>query len=216
MAQVYARHRLLLTASIALAASGPTAAGAHVLGPEFVPVFDGISPPASSIRVTVRTTGGAPELTIQVLRGVLELDGLAAEPFARVGDGGTFMNETAPTTLVARDPMATPRAHAEFAAGEPLWRRVSDGRELRYFESRAEWPGSAPPEEVRKRGKRAAILRWIVGGRLDGAPLQIYGHVDWVPRSFDPTILLLGTIVIGIAIAAAWPGARRRVGAGKA
>jgi hypothetical protein len=204
---VYPRRAFLLAAIATLLAASP--AQAHTVGPQFIPVFDGTAPPAPAVRVIVTVTGAAPQLTVRV-KGAdeLALSGIDGEPFVRIGPQGGFLNEASPTAKLSRDagakrPLVTP-APASAPAAPPAparWKRITRKPELSWYELRAEWPGLQAPEGVRRANRRTSIYRWSIEGRLGEAPIQLFGHVDWVPRPFDASLLIFAGVVLVFLVA---------------
>lgn len=187
------RLRLCLAAALAAAVLGIQArAEAHALGPEFVPVLDGIVPPARDLTVTVAPSKIAPLVTLRLRGGgTLEIVDVLGKPFVKVTADGAFLDENSPSaaaTLAFRSG-GTPRPRS--LGGPPRWKRWSDTPEIAYVEPRAEFPGSTPPPDVKAAGTRASIHTWSIAATLDGTALRITGHTDWVPPPFDPTFPLL-------------------------
>ncbi|MDQ4143257.1 MAG: hypothetical protein M3198_05820 [Actinomycetota bacterium] len=171
--------RIALVVAVAIVAL-PLPAYAHTLGPEFVSFFDRITP---SVPVTVRVnqTADAPELEV-VVRGGEELliIGEQQEPFARIGPRGAFVSTSSPTWFLTENPNKNPPPSVS-AQLPPVWKRVSQEPRFAYAEKRAEWPHDSPPEDVRRMGERATILTWSIPARYGQTPVEIQGHVDWVP-----------------------------------
>jgi hypothetical protein len=152
--------------------------------------------------VTVRIvqTQAAPELEFRVTgREELVILGEKSEPLARIGPSGAFVNTRSPTWYSSQNPNKNPPRGVS-ADLPPAWKRISEKPELSYVELRAEWPHSGPPEDVRKIGERATILSWSIPATYGGRPVQIQGHVDWVPRPvmLELPILLMAALGWGV------------------
>jgi hypothetical protein len=183
-------------AVFALTATTPSPAYAHTLGPEFVSFFDRVTP---SVPVTVRVnqTTAAPQLSVRVTGSEeLTLIGAQQEPLARVGPRGAYANTRSPTWFLSKNPDKNP-PETVGASMPPRWSRVAEEPELIYQESRAEWPHSAPPEDVKRIGERATIMEWRIPANYGGMPVEIQGHVDWIPRPLMLEIPILLMVAVG-------------------
>jgi hypothetical protein len=195
-----------------------TPAHAHTAGPEFVSVFESISPPAPGIRVSLRSTGSAPQLTIEGHRShTFEVSGIEGEPFALINSDGAFVNELSSSAYLVREPGSAPRRTDETAAAkQPRWKLVSRESTFQYYEPRAEWPHTGPPPDVERIGRRATILRWEIPSRYDGHRTAIEGRVDWVPQGLNFEVFLLAGALVLLAFwwmetrVARWAGPIRR------
>jgi hypothetical protein len=186
----------LALALCALVAGTPTPAYAHTLGPEFVSFFDRVTP-SVPVTVQVAQTTGAPQLTVRVTgNDELTLIGEQQEPMARVGPRGAYANSRSPTWFLSKNPNKNPPETVD-ASMPPRWTRVTEEPELIYQESRAEWPHDSPPEDVRKIGDRTTIMDWRIPARYGGMPVEIQGHVDWIPRPLMLEIPILLMVAVG-------------------
>jgi hypothetical protein len=193
-------------------------AQAHVLGPQYVAVFDSISPPAAGVVVSVAQTGSAPELSITVGGSdTLELLGAAGEPFAEIGPKGVSVNQRSPTWYRIRHlgvkPLKIPAGVG--ASLMPKWiagpqDQDSELPKMVYLEPRAEWPGARPPAAVQRAGKPATIFHWSIPGNYQGHLIRILGHVDWKPAPFDPEIVIFGGFAAVLGLYWMW-GTRKRL-----
>ena len=199
---------VFLTCAI-LGALAP-AAHAHTVGPQFISVFDRVSPPEPGVKVEVASTGKAPRLVIICPRGhVLEIEGLDGEPFARIIAGKAQVNSRSPSRYMLTDPGGWPRAVHGKPQPEikPLWRVAGTSNALVYWERRAEWPLIGPPDAARRLGKRVTIERWAIPATYDGGPIQILGHVDWSPPGLNFEVVALGAtfvVFLGFAFVGKW------------
>jgi hypothetical protein len=185
----------------------PAPAGAHTIGPRFAAVFDGTEPPHPDVAVETADTGAMPHVTLRVPGvHVIELTGPLREPFVRVEARGAFVNAASPSATLLEEQVKLP---ARAPDRPPRWVRRTSSRSISWFEPRAEYPYKDAPAVVRKRGKRATVYRWSIAGTYDGTPMDLRGHVDWVPAPFDPTsVILLGAAVLGLLYVLV--GGRRR------
>jgi hypothetical protein len=196
------RHLLLtVTGALALLLAVAAPAGAHTTGPQFPSIFDSISPPAPGVQVTLRPTESAPYLTIRV-RGThtVEVLGLEGEPFARIGAEGAFVNQRSPSLYLTEDSEKRPPRRRDQGLGAPDWKRVSPEPVFNYFDPRAEWPHSQPPEDVRRLGERVTVFRWEIPALYDGQPIVLKGHVDWVPGPLNVEMFLLPIPLVFVAL----------------
>lgn len=188
----------------------PSVATAHPLSPRFVPIADGISPPRDGVDVEAERTGSMPRITVRVSGSRdLEMTGVHGEPFIRIDGRGAHVNASSPSAKLL-DRAEQPRALT--GARPPRWRRVSRSREVSWFEPRAEYPLGGPPPDVESTGKRATVFRWELPGTYGGEPVELRGHVDWVPAPFDPTIPLLAAGATLLVLIRFGPRFRRRAG----
>jgi hypothetical protein len=197
----------VVAAALALAVAHPVPADAHAIGPRFVPVFDGTSPAKPGVTLEPAATGAMPHVVLRIAGAhTLEVSGPLSEPFVRIDRSGAFVNAATPSAALLNEQAKLPR-HPPGAS--PRWRRVSSSRSLGWYEPRAEFPYKAAPALVRKRGRRATVYRWSIPTTYDGAPVELRGHVDWVPAPFDPTsLVLVGAAVVGLVYVLV--GGRRR------
>jgi hypothetical protein len=175
-----------------------TPAHAHTAGPEFVSVFETISPPAPGIRVSLRSTGSAPQLTIEGHRShTFEVSGLEGEPLALINSDGAFVNELSSSAYLVREPGSAPRRTEDSAGAQQLrWKLVSRELIFQYHEPRAEWPHTGPPPDVERVGRRATILRWEIPSRYDGNRVAIKGRVDWTPQGLNFEVFLFAGALV--------------------
>ncbi len=195
-------HSLVMVmAALGLFVIAARPAAAHTTGPQFPSVFDSISPPAPGAQVTVQSTQSAPYLTVRV-RGAhtVEILGLEGEPFARIDPQGAFVNQRSPSLHLIEDPKKQPPRRRDQGAGPPDYKQTSPEPVFSYFDPRAEWPHSAPPEDARRLGERATVFRWEIPGRYDGQAITLKGHVDWVPGPLNIEFFLLPIPLLFVAL----------------
>lgn len=186
----------VVLAVLALLSATASPAYAHTLGPEFVSFFDRVTPSAP-VTVQVNQTTAAPQLSVRVTgNDELTLIGAEREPLARVGPNGAYANTRSPTWYLSKNPNKNP-PRTVGASMPPRWRRITEKPELIYQESRAEWPHSAPPEDVRQIGERTTIMEWRIPATYGGMPVEIQGHVDWIPRPLMLEIPILLMVAVG-------------------
>jgi hypothetical protein len=171
-------------------------AEAHVLGPQFISLLDGVTP-RFPIKVQLTPTQSAPILSTAVLgTGTLTIIGEQQEPFVRITPDGAFVNRRSPTLYAIGNPNKNP-PRSVGADLKPSWSKVSDKPHYQYPERRAEWPHTGPPQDVLRIGRRTTLINWAIPATYDGTPLEIEGHVDWIPRPLDLEIPMVLLAVLG-------------------
>ncbi len=151
------------------------------------------------------TQGPIPALFVRNDTGdVLSVPGHAGEPFLRIGPRGVIANLRSPTyyTSGATSILEVP-ASAD-ASARPRWKKVSPNPVWGWLERRA-----AVPAELHQRAElgddRRTVLEWTSRFQLGGQPVEVRGHVDWIPpRAPAVTLSQPATSwwVVGLSLAA--------------
>ncbi len=124
----------------------------------FRSVLDGVRPATPELEVRI-LQGSQPAIFVNNTTGkVLEIKGRREEPFLRIGPGGAEQADAGGTFA----PLGT----------APRWAWV---------EPRAGWQGEDPPDTALRSRSTVTLETWGIGATLDGEPIVIHGHVEWVP-----------------------------------
>jgi hypothetical protein len=191
--------------------------GAHITGPQLISSIDGFASATGTpialpgISYSLLSTGSAPYATVSVSGNhTFEVFGHAGEPFFRITDQGVEINRNSPSvTFFVNDPgkpiadfpaRVNPAANWEMASTQPVFH---------YYERRAEWPHTGPPAEAEALGKTAIVYRFAIDANDSGTPVEIIGHVTWVPAPFNLEIPLLFVPIIIVALLWIEPKAKR-------
>ncbi|MFI5048142.1 MAG: hypothetical protein ACHQIG_13830, partial [Acidimicrobiia bacterium] len=121
-----------------------------------------------------------------------------------------FENAKSPATYLNRSsvPTAAPPKSAD-AKATPVWRRVSDGRVVRWHDHRVHWMGSeAPPMVQSAPDRRHVIEHWTVPMRDGGRAVTVRGLLTWEPPPSPwPAVFVAGAlagVVIGLSRTRRW------------
>lgn len=100
--------------------------------------------------------------------------------FLRLDSTGAFANTAS----------ASFRSNLEFverAAGGSGWIRVGEPGRVRWLDTRLQYGADRPPELVVRSARSAALARWEIPLRIDGAPSPLRGVVSWAPVGVIPS-----------------------------
>ncbi|CAN5765455.1 hypothetical protein BH18ACT7_BH18ACT7_02120 [soil metagenome] len=159
-----------------------------------VPGLD-VSLSADGERLRV-TNGGAGELLVP---------GYSDEPYLRIEANGVQRNTRSPATYLnvslSGDTELPPEADPSAA---PEWTSVSDTPTYEWHDHRTHWMGSQlPPAVQADPTAEHLIASWEVPLVYDGQPMLVAGTLTWYPppSSLPSTVLGVGLIVVGLAVA---------------
>ena len=183
------RLPLVLAVCVALAASQPTVADAHVspglISTSYRARVDGLRPPVYGITVTVLDGDQRLRLDVAPPHVVIVL-GRIGEPFLRIAPGGVYVNPRSPTAE------SIGLAHPQ--PGTARWIRLSSGHSYAWHESRLR------PLPVTS-GASRRVTGWSIPLVVDGRRVSVTGS-EWYAA--QPRRLLWAIpVVIALAIAAA-------------
>lgn len=183
-------------------------AGAHGLGgtqpTNYQTRVFGIEPSLPGVALRAVEVGSQLQLTNDSDAPVTVL-GYDDEPYLRVGPDGVFENRHSPAAFLNRSSVARDEPPREFDAdAQPEWRKVSDGRTVRWHDHRAHWMGTDdPPDVLRDPGTTHAVIeRWEVPLETDGRRYVAAGDVRWIPGP-SPWTWVLVAVMSGAALVAA-------------
>jgi hypothetical protein len=193
---VLARLPLVLAVCVALAASEPAVAEAHVspglISTSYRARVDGLRPRVAGVTVTV--LDGDQRLRIEVAPPhVVIVLGRVGEPFLRIAPGGAYVNSQSPTGE------SIGLTHSQ--AGTARWIRLSSGHSYAWHESRLR-PVPATSGSSRR------VARWSIPLLVDGRRVAVTGS-EWYAA--QPQRLLWAIPVVFVpAVAAAVLVTRRK------
>ena len=189
--------------------------GSGSVGPSnYLTELTEIEPAVDGVRVRVLDLGDRLELTNASDDDVVVL-GYEDEPYLKVGPGGVFENRLSSATYVNADRQATTDIPEEVdAKADPEWRKVSDGRTVRWHDHRAHWMGSEDPPAVdADRSRRHVIFdRWEVPIVVAGTKVTVAGTLTWSPAPSPWAWLAIAAAVSGVGLGAFFALRRHRVG----
>ena len=159
------------------------------------------------------TQGPIPAVFVRNDTGeVLSVPGDANEPFLRIGPDGVIANLRSPTYYTSGSTAIQKVPPIADAAAPPRWKKVSPHPVWAWLERRA-----AVPAELYQRdqlgSERRTLFEWTTHYRLGEEPLDVRGHVEWVPpraaagdvggSSSAPGWLVVAVAVLALAAGAA-------------
>ena len=209
-----ARQSILIVAIAALVTVfGALPAEAHTTGPQLISSFDRIDPPAPGVDYSLLSTGSAPYVTVAVHGNhTFDVYGLQGEPFIRITQDGVQRNRNSPSLYLTIDPSKRPATPPASVDQTVSWEKVSDQPEYHYYETRAEWPHTAQPDEARRLGRTAVVFRFAIPAGYDGQHVAIEGHVTWIPAPINLEVPLLFVPLVVVALLWLEPKAKPYVG----
>ncbi|MFI5047814.1 MAG: hypothetical protein ACHQIG_12180, partial [Acidimicrobiia bacterium] len=208
-----ARAGVLLLVTCGTLTALATPAAAHGIGgiqpSNYETTITRVDPAVHGLHVEVIDLGNRLELRNDTAHDVVVL-GYDDEPYLRVGPRGVFENAKSPATYLNRSsvPTAAPPKSAD-AKATPVWRRVSDGRVVRWHDHRVHWMGSeAPPMVQSAPDRRHVIEYWTVPMRDGGRAVTVRGLLTWEPPPSPwPAVFVavaLAGVVIGLSRTRRW------------
>ena len=168
-----------VSAAPASAHSGSGSVGAS----NYLTEISDVVPATGDVTVRVLDLGDRLELTSRSDDDVIVL-GYEDEPYLKISADGVFENTRSSATYVNADRQASADIPEDVDAdAEPEWRKVSDGRTVRWHDHRAHWMGSDDPPAVAAEPDRAHVVfdRWEVPLTIDGAKVLVTGTLTWSP-----------------------------------
>jgi hypothetical protein len=145
-----------------------------------VSALDSVRPQVAGLQIRL-LDGPIPALFVRNESDLrLLVRGREDEPFLRIGAGRVAANVRSPTYYLAGSQTirsVPPRADA---TADPVWKRISDEPVWVFLEYRARVP-KWNQERAELGPERKTVLSWTTPAILDKEPMEISGHVEWVP-----------------------------------
>ena len=170
---------VVLAASPASAHSGSGSVGAS----NYLTEISQVVPATDDVTVRVLDLGDRLELTSRSDHDVIVL-GYEDEPYLKISDDGVFENTRSSATYINTDRQASADIPDDVDPdAKPKWRKVSDGRTVRWHDHRAHWMGSDDPPAVAADPDREHVVfdRWQVPFTIDGEEALVTGTLTWSP-----------------------------------
>ena len=191
---------VVLTASPASAHSGSGSVGAS----NYLTEISDVVPATDDVAVRVLDLGDRLELTSRSDDDVIVL-GYEDEPYLKISDDGVFENTRSSATYVNTDRQASADIPDDVDPdAKPEWRKVSDGRTVRWHDHRAHWMGSDDPPAVAADPDREHVVfdRWEVPLTIDGEEVLVTGTLTWSPGPSLGMWLAAAAALTGISMGA--------------
>ncbi len=199
---------LLAVAAGLLLVLGPAgAASAHEVGgvgaTNFATTLSGLSPAVPGVALSVVENGSRLQLRNTTKTEVV-VRGYSEEPYARIGPGGVWLNDSSPAAYLNADRFGSARVPADAdPAAAPRWRKVSDEPVHRWHDHRTHWMLTTLPIAVAADPTAPhRISQWHVDLDHDGRVLTATGSLDWVPGP-SPTPWYLLTALSALLVVGA-------------
>lgn len=194
--------------AVALVAVPAGPASAHVGdGPEpsnYAAVITSVSRTVPGLEVSLSADGERLRVTNDGA-GELLVPGYSEEPYLLIDAGGVQRNIRSPATYLnvslSGDTELPPEADP---SATPSWVSVSDTPVYEWHDHRTHWMGSElPPAVAADPGSEHLIASWEVPLAYDGQPVLVAGTLTWYPppSSLPSTVLGVGLVVVGVAVA---------------
>ena len=169
---------------------------------------------ATNYRTTLLTRPKLPGLHVQVIEigsrfeatykgeGDVVVLGYQAEPYLRIGARGVFENLRSPATYINRTRNGESPPDDADPTGDPVWRKISDGRTARWHDHRAHFMGNVNPPAVRAApGKQHTIVAdWKIPFRYHDTTYNAVGDLVWVPgpspKPYAAVVVVAATLIL--------------------
>ena len=113
-------------------------------------------------------------------RRVLAVPGRQGEPFLEIGPDGVFGNARSPDFYVSGGQTVRKVPALADPDAPPEWTRLSAEPVWSWLEYRARLP-AASQERAGLGATQRTVLSWTTPMTLGGEPLEVAGHVEWIP-----------------------------------
>jgi len=204
---------LAIAAAIVLPA---TPAGAHAadtpVSTDYRTRVLAVDPPVPGLSVRAASAGTELEVRNETGRTITVV-GYSGEPYPPLRPDGVWENTRSPALYANASLHGAPIPDTADAAAEPVWRKRSSNRWVRWHDHRSHWMSLTPPPLARTDpGHVHRIADWTVPLRDGGGAVAVHGTLDWLPPPATSTWWVgIGLAGAGIAVfgarrpAAVWP-----------